>query len=91
MLRKKGLIGISNFEDKMDNQSDSNGEDLINVRSEKENQLNYKSQYETDENVIVQGKTIYKAHKILKMMIMKKGNLNKMCCCRTKYILFMLA
>ena len=34
VLRHKGLLGIRNFEDKTDYQSDSKGEDLINVRSE---------------------------------------------------------
>ena len=91
LLRQKGFIGISHFEDKTDNQSDSKGENLINVRSERDNLLNCKIQYETHDNVVVQGKSIYKAHKVLEMMIMDKWNLKKMCCCRTNHILLMLA
>ena len=64
---------------------------MINVISETENQLNYKSQHETHENVVVQGKTIYKAQKVLKIMIMEEGNFNTICCCRTKHILLILA
>ena len=62
-----GFIGISNLYDKNDDHSDSKGEYLINVRSEIENQLHYKSQYETHENVVGQEKTVYEAHKLLKM------------------------
>ena len=72
-----GFIGISNLYDKKDDQSDSMGDDLIKVRSDIENQLNYKSQYETQENVFGQEKTIYEAHKVLKMFKMEMGNLNE--------------
>ena len=79
-VKRKRFIGISNLDDKNDDQSDSKGEDLMNVRSETENQLNSKSQFEAHENVVAQEKTIYKAHKVLKMFKMEKGNLNEMCC-----------
>ena len=69
-VKTKGLIGIRNPEDKTDYQSDSNGEDFMNVRSEIENQLNSKSQTEAHENVVYQEKTFYKAYIVVKMLNM---------------------
>ena len=52
---------------------------MINVRSEIENLLNSKSEYETHENVVCQEKIIYEAQKVVKMSLMENENLNKIC------------
>ncbi|WMV42137.1 hypothetical protein MTR67_035522 [Solanum verrucosum] len=56
-VKTEGLIGISNAEDKTNNQSDSKGEDLKNTRSETEDQRNTKSLLEADDNVLLRNKT----------------------------------
>ena len=43
-VKTEGSIGITNAEDKTDDQSDSKREDLNNSRSDTEGQLNSKSQ-----------------------------------------------
>ena len=70
-VKTKGLIGITNLEDKMDDQSNSKGVDLMNVKSKTKNQLNCKSQSETLENVVSEEKTVYLAHKLLNFLKMK--------------------
>ncbi|KAH0644980.1 hypothetical protein KY284_032864 [Solanum tuberosum] len=55
-VKTKGLIGISNAEDKRNDQSYSKGEDLKNTRSETEDQLNSKSLLEENDNVVGEDK-----------------------------------
>ncbi|KAH0773613.1 hypothetical protein KY290_010750 [Solanum tuberosum] len=49
--------GKSNAQDKIDDQCDSNGEDLKNARSETEDQLNSKSQPKGHDNVVLENET----------------------------------
>uniref|UniRef100_M1DP56 Uncharacterized protein n=1 Tax=Solanum tuberosum TaxID=4113 RepID=M1DP56_SOLTU len=55
-VKTEGLIGISNAEDKRNDQSYSKGEDLKNTRSETEDQLNSKSLLEANNNVVDEDK-----------------------------------
>ena len=73
------MIGISNVKEKIYDQSVSKGEDLKNITSETENQLNSKSQPEAHNNVVVEDKNNLEGHNVLKILKMEKGNFNEIC------------
>uniref|UniRef100_M1DDW1 Uncharacterized protein n=1 Tax=Solanum tuberosum TaxID=4113 RepID=M1DDW1_SOLTU len=76
-VKTKGLIGISNAEEKTDDQSDSKGEDLKNTRSETEDQLNSKSQPEAHDNIVGKDKNNSQGPKSAKNVGNGEGKLER--------------
>ncbi|KAH0644983.1 hypothetical protein KY284_032867 [Solanum tuberosum] len=76
-VKTKGLIGISNAEEKTDDQSDSKGEDLKNTRSETEDQLNSKSQPEAHDNIVGEDKNNSQGPKSAKNVVNGEGKLKR--------------
>ncbi|KAK6782263.1 hypothetical protein RDI58_020059 [Solanum bulbocastanum] len=56
-VKTEGLIGICNVEDKTDDQSDSNGEDLMNARSPKSTKSVENGEWELEQNVVLENNT----------------------------------